>query len=324
MIDKIGGGSFRQLFEIPNGVLSLFLTNHCNFLCANCCTESSPSKKGALSTADIVMRVKDAAALTELKGIHVSGGEPFLYPKHISELSNLASALDFRLAINTNGSWIKSSAMKQRLKGMSGVTDLFLSFSPWHAVFLPAALLKEAVLFAMDLGIKVELMIVASSEAEQENTITSIFAESMPEELDVTFDLVIAEGRARNIVAGTSAKAAQTGPCTLVNRPTISESGDLIMCCNTLNYDRITPGMKISSISGPELPATLNRYKESISAEIIRKFGPRALKAVLEAKGKIFDADTPGSADNCEVCHQVLRHYACLSEVDRAIESEVR
>src|SRR5262245_24135944 len=101
--------SIQPLFGKMHRVLGLYLSNRCNIACRHCGVESGPWEPDA-SADDIIPSVAQLAANGLLRGIHVSGGEPFLYPNVLSRIGSIAAEYGLLYAINTNAFWAKDSA----------------------------------------------------------------------------------------------------------------------------------------------------------------------------------------------------------------------
>ncbi|HKF02918.1 MAG TPA: radical SAM protein [Candidatus Sulfotelmatobacter sp.] len=90
-----------------SGVLVIHLLNRCNLHCRHCYMNAVPDG-GNILPADIVCRALQEAKLLGIRTVHLTGGEPFVYPE-IHRVLEFASGLrDFQLFISTNGTRIGS------------------------------------------------------------------------------------------------------------------------------------------------------------------------------------------------------------------------
>jgi len=88
-----------------SGVLIIHLLNQCNMHCRHCYMSALPDG-GRMLPADIVCRALSEARLLGIRTVHLTGGEPFMYPdlRHVVEFA--AEQQEFQLFISTNGTRI--------------------------------------------------------------------------------------------------------------------------------------------------------------------------------------------------------------------------
>jgi len=129
--------------------VGLMLTYKCNAACEFCYYRCAPDKGG-------LMPIKTALAawgsLEKMAGVnasvHITGGEPFLYFDHLCELLNRAKQIGLSGpdSIETNGFWATNDkVITQRLKLLddAGMSKLKISWDPFHAEFVDAAVIKR-------------------------------------------------------------------------------------------------------------------------------------------------------------------------------------
>jgi MoaA/NifB/PqqE/SkfB family radical SAM enzyme len=122
-----------------SGVLVIHLLNQCNLHCRHCYM-SAVSDGGNMLPADLVCRVLSEAKLLGIHTVHLTGGEPFVYPDLRRVLEFAADQQEFQLFISTNGTriggleaqWIRAAGAgaqisidgpeeyHDRFRGMSG------------------------------------------------------------------------------------------------------------------------------------------------------------------------------------------------------------
>lgn len=105
--------------------LRVKVTDRCNMHCSFCHAE------GARGVNDIALTDETIGIFRGLRGmfsrVHLTGGEPVLYPK-LPELVRLLRSLDYRVSVTTNGYFDRGSAA-DILEGMSSINFSLHSLS---------------------------------------------------------------------------------------------------------------------------------------------------------------------------------------------------
>nr|WP_276614348.1 radical SAM protein [Pseudomonas sp. TMW22090] len=300
--------SFRENFSDRGAVIGLFLSNKCNFICAHCCTESSPSKNDILPLAVLEEFLNSVSSSDNVKAFHASGGEPFLHPKHLQKISDYAHEHGKLFGVNTNGYWTNSKLIKKMLAGneLIGLTHLFISYSKWHEKFISIELINEAI----DIGISshktVEIMIVYESADELERYQAALT--SGRKNLIVMSSPIDYIGRASQLQPADRSvqKDMAYSACNEANRPTLLSNGDFIACCNTVSYSAGNNGLQLGSAmikSGDQL---LREYTQSFHFKAIAQLGPQLVSAILK---KTPDKHDNASSDKCLSCEKLLNTH---------------
>ena len=114
-------------------------TFQCPAACAHCITNSSPSRKEKIGFENAERYIKELAG-NNIKEIHFSGGEPFLFYKEICSLIELAVSLDLKAYVVTNAFWAdslnKSIKILKEIK-RCGLKHLGISTDVFHKKFIP-------------------------------------------------------------------------------------------------------------------------------------------------------------------------------------------
>ncbi|MDH3349248.1 MAG: phosphotransferase [Desulfobulbaceae bacterium] len=91
------------------------LTYRCNSQCQHCyCYDHEDHVKKEELDLATATRVIDEAYAYGIRGLGLSGGEPFLLPDHVFKLVEHAKALNFRVNLATNAFWAKRSKSARR------------------------------------------------------------------------------------------------------------------------------------------------------------------------------------------------------------------
>jgi sugar phosphate isomerase/epimerase len=286
--------------------LGLMLSHTCNITCRHCGILSSPSNRNRMSLELARRCIREAADLSPaISTIVFTGGEPMLFAPEIEELVGLAYDLGLSTRIVTNGFWARPAArgraLLHRLR-LAGLDTLNFSADKFHLEFLPAAVLREAIALAQELGYAAIVNFVVNRPGDpvdqfceaygvtrdrvrpfresefrvkmREGTLPSDFFTKV----HVSAGRLIAMGRAaehpdEHYLSPT--ESFRWGACDeVVNRPVLYPDGDLQACC--------CAGGKIAeftvgSLHAMPLAALIERMRGRSHYRFINVFGPRQL-----------------------------------------------
>lgn len=135
----------------------LLLTYKCNCACEFCYYNCSPEKGGLLSKDIFINAWQSLKAIAgETAKIHITGGEPFLYFKHMCALLEEAKKQNLGKVdiIETNAFWAENETeIKEKLKILDrlGMHRLKISCDPFHQEFVDIDLVRKLADIATDL-----------------------------------------------------------------------------------------------------------------------------------------------------------------------------
>jgi hypothetical protein len=307
----------RDHFLVPMAVINVYATNKCNFLCGHCITSSGPKERNILSGDQFVQWFEKIDHLNNVKAFHISGGEPFLNLNLLSGVCEVARKLRLQVGVNTNGFWHKNQRIRNFINNNNDViTDLFLSTSEWHISYQTVNDLKESIEFALDSVECVELMFVKRSDGASDlmNNFKSYFGNRIA----YSESIVEHGGRAVNYLNIEECKPnyGENDLCDLVNRMTILESGDVIMCSNTYQYSQGNTGLLIGNLNSESIHTILKNHSINPLVKSFQAVGPKSIASFLIRNGIIESIKNEKQPSMCEWCTLVT---SSKETVDSAI-----
>lgn len=134
---------------LPIRAGGLLLDYRCNAACQHC-LYASDSRTRAPATGEAITRtVERLARLTRgPRGIHISGGEPFLdlgaLEHAVREMVRVGLRIEF---VETNGFWGAGRGARESLQGLkeAGLERIRFSASPFHEPFISVTTLRRAI-----------------------------------------------------------------------------------------------------------------------------------------------------------------------------------
>jgi len=156
--------------------VGILLTHRCSAECRHCFFESSPHRTEVMPR-QTARRVINEAMSLGAKWVSFSGGEPFLEHDSLRELISLSSENGLNTEVVSNGFWGETIEKAQgALKPLieAGLDVLNLSVDDFHCEYVPFESLRNAYWAAVDLGVKIVLMVSTGKDS-------GITWESLPE-----------------------------------------------------------------------------------------------------------------------------------------------
>ncbi len=147
--------------------VGLILTYRCNAECRHCFFECSPSRTEVMARQTAQRVINDALSLGA-EWVSFSGGEPFLEHDLLNELITLSSGKRLKTEVVTNGFWGQT---REDARGVlkplieAGMDVLNLSVDDFHGEYVPFDSVRNAYWAAVELGLKIVLMVSTGKES---------------------------------------------------------------------------------------------------------------------------------------------------------------
>ncbi|SFM76098.1 radical SAM protein [Rugamonas rubra] len=323
-----GGLPVSTLYERPQALLNIYLTNRCNLRCRHCGTNSGPGETSFLALdAAALDKLRQAIAVAGLQGIHVSGGEPFLRRRDLRALAALARDCGVLLAINSNGFWGTAPAAAERLlESMPGITELLLSTDLYHAEFLAVDKLIVAAQAGLARGLLVSVVTTtpgARPSAFTRQLDAGLAAAGIAQRVRRLCQELGPTARAEPLREHVQFMSAQLPPgaCRQLHRPTLLENGTVLACCNTTIAAKCAGSPLImGQLDEPSLAGVLARGRARPLLQALRVLGPALLVPALPPAQRAQLAGLYPKDDICALCSDIMANPAAVASLESALQ----
>ncbi len=269
-----------------------------------------------------------------LESLWIYGGEPFLYPRVLTEIVKIARIREIQeIGVLTNGYWAKreKSAFKRlQVLKEAGVTAMTISTDGFHAAAVTPELAIRAGQLALDAGIeKVDYSVTFLPPRSSSNLYNDLSEEIWDrlKRLDgvlVREKMVTTVGRAaeRLVEHDRLKKLCLENPC--LKSPRSEKSRKKNVCrppdyiggswtqLQGLEIDpdgwiMICPGLSLGRVGDQPLSKLLQRYEDdgNILWQNVRRKGAHGLLDLAVDRG--YQARS-GYADTCHLCYDVRKY----------------
>jgi len=197
-------------------------------------------------TRQTAQRAIDEASRLKAEWISFSGGEPFLEYDLLKELIEVSSGKGLKTEVVSNGSWGQTreeahTILKPLIE--SGLDVLNLSIDDFHSEFIPFESVMNAYWAAIDLGLKIVLMVSTGKDSK-------ITSESLPELLGDDRIQVVGKSRIPNsnsVLFETQFTPARRGAGLKYDPVLFSE----MKCSDVLKDIGVAPNGAVMPCCGP-------------------------------------------------------------------------
>lgn len=311
----------QAYYDTVHAVLGIYLTNRCNIECRHCGVNSGPRESAKLSVGIVVNQLSALASSGVVRALHVSGGEPFLYPNDLRSLGAAAERNGLRFGVNTNGFWARSAERAgEIIASIPGLTQLFLSTDAYHEEFIPLERIVNAARAGVAAGINVFVGICTERGLETRSVrrvrqllateeCDNVFVGAMPVEMG---------GRASTLEEANWRKKTASypkGACQQINRPVVLEDGTVFACCNTtISAPCRKSELVLGNAFANNLSDILARARQNNVLRVIRLFGPAVLAALLPSGSQAMLSGEYREGDICSLCADMMSRPELMGE----------
>jgi organic radical activating enzyme len=293
--------------EIPFlGTVGVMLTYKCSIACPHCIVQAGPHRTEEMTVSNALQWLDDIAAYDHrcVKGVSLTGGEPFYNPELVQQICRRATEHGLIISIVTNAFWADTRENALRvLSQLEGLHFLSLSTDADHQLFIGIENIRNAIWAARKLGL--EYNVAMTMESEQDPAFKELLDNLLdivePENIQST--ITIPAGRS---LLGDSERSWSFSPdpsqaaCSMASYPILFPNGDVIACIGPpITFKKPHP-LYLGNLNGETLQAIFDRANGDALLHAIRVFGPAELLAALNA-----DPTFP------PIRHQYVAELAC-------------
>ena len=307
-------------------VFGILLTSKCNVSCRHCCNNSGPGSDRVLGLDYVKGLIDEAAKISSVREIGLSGGEPFLHLNLVREAIRHARGHGLTASVTTNGFWGKSARARKMLLDLQtdGLISLCISTSQFHQEFIGIETVVAAASVSLSTGLQTTINVVSSPDLHPDTIVAALG--DLADKVGIVVMPCLPAGRAT--VAVEMQEFAALSPHPVGNcrhhfqKLAVDLDGDVWPCCS--------PG-------GFTAPLRMGNAKEKPVNEIVAGAVRNSLLAILDAVGPAFflpflreagvtDELPDLFADQCHLCHSMLsspRTAVVVEDACRRLAQEV-
>jgi pyruvate-formate lyase-activating enzyme len=313
-LERIGEDAescLRRLSNFAFGIhrVNFRFTYHCNIACRHCYNSSGPDSKAQRIPLDPMLEIVSQMPAVGIEHLNLTGGEPFLYPSHLTALIAAGRAVGLRgISIYTNGYWAASTERAhQTLERLStagfmlGPEDhIKVSTGVYHQEFVEfERTLRLARAYHTSFGrrLRVDFEMAPGGGADVTGRVRQLIRDAgLTEQIDLTFRHVVPLGRGKDL-DGTAQRSIDT-PCRSIDQIVFDPDGSVRPCCGFNNENH---GVIIGQLHSHRLKDLVKRMQND---PILQFLARNPMSAILEQVAK--PPSPNGYSGDCHLCQVAL------------------
>jgi pyruvate-formate lyase-activating enzyme len=294
--------------------IGMMLTYKCSIACPHCIVEAGPHRKEEMPVDLALKWVKQASIYNngQIKGLALTGGEPFFNLENLARISSYASDLGFIVSVVTNAFWARTfDQAVEVLTGLPAIKLLSVSTDVYHQKFVPLENIKNAVnaISALNRIFNIAVCTDTEENVEFKQIVHDLNEIGVGDKIRVS--ITYPAGRARLKGSCHSYPVAHEptpGACQVASSPVIYPDGRVISCIGPLLTLPITHPMFLGNLHQECLNDILYRSELNHVLHTIRVWGPYKLVSLLQQNKSIELPEEYICNCPCDVCYKVFSH----------------
>ncbi len=309
--------------------IGLMLTYRCTVACPHCIVEAGPHRKEEMRFAHSRAWIEQASAYRDrhIKGLALTGGEPFYNLENLAQISAYGEALGFIVSVVTNAFWASTKEVALGvLSRVPAIRMISISTDVYHQKSIPFDYIKNAVWAAREVGRLYTIAVCTDNtqDWQYQKIIEDLKAIGETDEIRVSmiFPGGRAQKRARYFNYHTTPEPT-VGACSMASSPVIFPDGRVSACIGPLLTLPPVHPMSLGNLHQEALSEVLDRAESNLVLHTIRVWGPHKLVSLLRQHAldallpKEYISDCP-----CDVCYKLLGDERIVDALESIMQDE--
>lgn len=309
--------------------IGFMLTYKCTIACPHCVVEAGPHRKEEMRLEHSLAWIEQASIYRDgrIKGLALTGGEPFYNMENLAQISAYGKALGFIVSVVTNAFWASTKDVALSvLSKLPAIQMISISTDVYHQKSIPFDYIKNAVWAARELGRLYNIAVCTDNEEDQQyqKIIEDLKAigEADRIRVSITFPVGRAQKKARHFNYRTAPEPTVSA-CSMASSPVVFPDGKVIACIGPLLTLPPTHPMFLGNLQQEPLSEILDRSELNSVLHTIRVWGPQKLVSLLRQNG--LDALLPKEYICnciCDVCYKLLSDERIVDALENILQDE--
>lgn len=309
--------------------IGFMLTYKCTIACPHCIVEAGPHRKEEMQLERALAWIEQASYYRDghVKGIALTGGEPFYNLENLGRISEFGEALGLIVSVVTNAFWASSrDAALSVLSKVPAIQMISISTDVYHQTSIPFDYIKNALWAARELGRLYNIAICTENEEDPQYRKILEELEAIGEadriRVSITFPVGRAQKKAHQFKYRTVPEPTVSA-CSMASSPVIFPDGKVVACIGPLLTLPPTHPLFLGNLQQESLSEILDRAELNPILHTVRVWGPHRLVSLLRQHG--FDALLPKEyVCNCicDTCYKLSSDPRVVDALENIMRDE--
>lgn len=310
------------------GNIGLMMTYKCTIGCPHCIVEAGPNRKEEIRESQALAWIDQARAYGggRVKGLALTGGEPFHNLEMLARVSSHARKRGFIISAVTNAFWASTrQAALEVLARVPAIDMICISTDVYHQRFVPFEHARNAAWAAKELGRLYSYAVCTDNEDDPQYRAIVDELAAMGEADKTRTAITFPAGRAGKHVGDFNYRRAAEPPvsaCMAASSPMIFPNGRVIACIGPVLTLHPPHPLALGNANDEALSEILDRAEVNGILHVIRVWGPHKLVSLLRDHG--FDSLVPATYIRdclCDACFQVLSNPRAVEALEGILQA---
>jgi organic radical activating enzyme len=317
-------------FEMPFlRNVGFVMTYRCQVACPHCIIRAGPHRKERMRLADALKWIEQVAAYRGgyIKGLSLTGGEPFFDMALLRRISARAAETGLIVSAVTNAFW--ASTAKEAvaaLRSVPAISMLAISTDVYHQQAISFERVKNAILAARELEIPYNIAVCTEDTGDPEYKRILADLDTVTEPETVVTAITFPAGRALDEIAELKYRMTDTPPvsaCAAGSSPIVFPSGKVLACIGPVIDLPTEHPLFLGNLRDSTLETILDAAECNSILHAIRVWGPKKLIGLASAAG--LSRHLPGRYVEGGMCHACYSLMASpqITEFLRVLSQDV-
>lgn len=261
MVPKMRLAEADEILGTLGAAAGLFITDRCPVGCGHCSVDSRADSPRITDFA-LFSEIIDVLCASDFTVIGVTGGEPFIERRALTEAVGRLADAGKRVIVYTSGIWATGAVPPLWIDNIiEGVSCAFVSTDAFHQDKLPKQRFQRAVRAFTGHGVPVVVQVIAKDDMvdRARHQLELAIGPSWADHAEIRKTQPLPYGRGAEVFRQWApARGASFGPCAMSGLPLIRYDGTISLCCNeALIMGRGPEGLRRRCASGAEVQQAL-------------------------------------------------------------------
>jgi MoaA/NifB/PqqE/SkfB family radical SAM enzyme len=309
--------------------IGLTLTYKCTVACPHCIVEAGPHRTEEIPLKQCLNLIDQARAYRfgHLKGIALTGGEPFYNRKNLSHISAHGKSLGFTISAVTSAYWAtsKNEALNV-LSALPAIQMISISTDVYHQKMIPFEYVKNAIWAAKRLDRLYNIAVCTDDETDEKFKGIIKELEAIGESDKIRISLTYPVGREKKRAHCLNYKETSeptVSACAMASSPVVFPDGKVSACIGPILTLPSNHPLYLGNINQETLSEILDRSEINPLLHIIRVWGPQMIVSLLRDNNLQQILPEKYMANSiCDVCYKLLSDKQIVNALDTILQDE--
>jgi MoaA/NifB/PqqE/SkfB family radical SAM enzyme len=306
--------------------IGLMMTYKCTIACPHCIVEAGPHRTEAVTVAEAANWLDQIAEYRQghIKGLALTGGEPFHDLETLAKVSGQARALGLIVSVVTNAFWATSRETALRvLSELPDIQMVSISTDVYHQRSIPFGQIQHAIGAARALDRAYNVAVCTENEHDEAYLRIVQELDAMGEGKRIRPSITFPVGRAAKSAhryAYETSSQPTVSACSMASSPVLFPDGNVVACIGPLLTLPPTHPLYLGNLNRESLAEILDRAEVNPILHTIRAWGPHKLVELLSQNGH-GDLLPKQYLANClcDACYKVLSDGRLASAIQEIL-----